>query len=81
MKIVLTEKVTNKEIIADADQIKMVEPANDGTDVGSHVIFGSDLGRTVNESQAAIAAAVGVIPVREVALMSASAVALAKKKR
>lgn len=64
MKLVLTNKGDNRELIVDSESIRLIEVNSDG--VGSHIVFGADLGRAVNESPAAIAAAVGVTVVKEV---------------
>lgn len=84
MKLVVTRK-DGQHLVVDSESIKIIEPVLDSNaqPTGeSHLIFGADLGRTVNESPADIAAAMGVIAVKQVAQVSPMAVAmLAKKKR
>lgn len=81
MKLVLTNKGDGKELIVDADSIKILEASKDADGIGSHIVFGADLGRVVKESPAAIASALGVIAVKDVpASMSIMDIA-AKKKR
>lgn len=81
MKIVLTNKGDGRELLVDADSLKLVEVAQDGTGIGSHIVFAADLARNVNESVAAIAAAVGVNAVAPVpAGATAAQVAKLQKK-
>lgn len=72
MKLVLTD-MSDKEIIVDSDSVKLIEPFADGS---THIIFGADLGRTVKESMASIAACLGVSA--PVATAHASAMGVAK---
>ncbi len=58
MKLVLTRKSDSVEIIVDSELVKLMEPESDG--MGTHMVFGADLVRVVNESMASIAAAIGV---------------------
>lgn len=77
MKLVLTRKSDNVEIIVDSDMVKLMEPEIDGA--GTHIVFGPDLVRVVNEGMASIAAAIGVTTPKAVAHLTAMAVAIAKK--
>ncbi len=52
MKLVLTDKVSGKELVVETDMIKLMEPDSEGT--GSHIVFGADMGRVVVESLASI---------------------------
>lgn len=61
MKLLLTDKKTGAELVVESDLVMSFEPANDGSGVGTHVIFSDTIGRNVNESQASIAALTGVL--------------------
>lgn len=88
MKLVLTTKSPGspkdgKELVVDADEIKFFEPDLDpaGNETGAtHIVFGSDIGRTVQESPADIAAAIGVVAVKKSSSSLAADVAKAPKK-
>ena len=78
MKLVLTNKVDGLELIVDSDKIVLLEASKDADGVGSHIVFGADLGRMVKESPASIAAAIGVVAVMP-APAGASLMSVAKK--
>ncbi len=77
MKLVLTDSVTSKEVVIDSEAIKLFEPAIDGS-AGTHIVLGPSLGRQVNETPAAIAAALGVV-VPQPAPSGATVKSVAKK--
>ncbi len=58
MKLVLTDKVSGKKMLADVNAIKLVEPADGG---GAHIVFGADMGRVVVETVEQIQAIVGAV--------------------
>lgn len=63
MRLILTDSVSGKEIVVNADAIRLLEPAQNGT--GTHVVFASDMGRVVNESLADIVAVIGASKIAE----------------
>lgn len=82
MKLVLTLKGDGREMVVDSEAIKLMEddskmPGGDGN--GTHIVFGADLGRVVNESMATIASTMGVVTPKAVASMTV--MAIAKKSR
>lgn len=79
MKLVLHGKADGKEIIVESDSIKLVEASKDEDGLGSHIVFGADLGRVVSESPAAIARVIGVVAVKDVPV-NTSLMSLAKKR-
>lgn len=78
MKLVLTNKGTNKEIVVESDAIKFFEPSSDADGIGSHICLDAGLNRMVVESPAAIAAVIGVVAVMP-APANVSVMSLAKK--
>lgn len=83
MKLVLTNKGDNRELLVEAEDISLAEVAQDGTGVGSHLVFDNGYGRNVNESLASIVAVTGavVVPALPADTTVASVAKKAKAKR
>lgn len=80
MKLVLTNKGDDKEMIVESDSIKLIEASKDADGIGSHIVFGADLGRMVKESPASIAKVIGVVAVKDMPA-DMSLASIASKKR
>jgi hypothetical protein len=83
MKVVLTDAVSQGEMIVETDLIRLIEAGTSGN--GSHIVFDSLMGRMVNETPQQIASLIGVAvpppsPVAPTPTEVAATQAKAKKK-
>jgi hypothetical protein len=86
MKLVLTDKTTQQEVVIDSDQVILFEPEMDSASPPAptgktHLVFVNGSGRIVEESPASIAAAVGTFNIQVSKAASVSEVSKGIKKK